>query len=373
MKIIKYILLSIILLNLVSFSKDIFGASAGSFTSALFFVLIIFYFFISPKPKLVLSFIILGLVYYIISGINYTGVTRDFFIDAIKFFIFIIGIVYLAKDTSKTELGVFAFIGSMSILINAVVFPTLYGRYGGLYVNPNNAGIVCLIAFSLTFSIKNTLLKLTTQLLIVTAGIMTLSRSFILLLVLINIIAIVANKKNSISLLAGSTAVVVVLTVSSLFNLNTLRFTAFQSIFEGNNVQTRTITQNSRDETWALYTDLILDNPVVGVGYGTLQGISRTKYSDVSFGVHNTFLMIIGESGIIPFMLIIIIYASLMFKSFKNLKTNPEYAYITTIVVTSLIVSHNYFDNYLILFISIWLYQRIMAKPETFNNNTLNT
>ncbi|GGG48465.1 O-antigen ligase family protein [Bizionia arctica] len=372
MKIIKYILLSITLLNLVSYSKDIFGSGAGSFTSALFFVLIIVYFFISPKPKLVITFIILGLAYYVISGINYTGETRDFFIDALKYFIFIIGIVYLAKETTSLELGIFAFIGAMSILINAVVFPTVYGRYGGLYVNPNNAGIVCLIAFSLTFAIKNTFLKLTLQLLIVTAGIMTLSRSFILLLVLINIIAIIANRKNSISLLAGSTAVVVVLTVSSMFNLNTLRFTAFQSIFEGNHVETKTITQNSRNETWALYTDLILDNPVVGVGYGALQGISRTKYSNVPFGVHNTFLMVIGESGIIPFLLIIIIYIYLLFKSFRQLKTNPEYAYIATILVTFLFVSHNYFDNYLILFTSIWLYQRVTDESKNLNNMTLN-
>ncbi|MCX7549508.1 O-antigen ligase family protein [Xanthomarina sp. F2636L] len=366
MKILKYILLSITLLNLVSFSPIAFGSSAGSLVSALFFILIIFYYFVNPKPKLVVSFIVLGLAYHLIAGIGYTGEIKDFYLDATKFFIFIIGIVYLAKDTTHKELFIFAFIGSMSILINAVSFSSLYGRYGGFYINPNSAGIICLIAFSLTFNIKNTILKLGLQLLIVIAGIMTLSRYFILLLVVVNLIAIISNRKNSISLVAGTFAIVLVLTVSSLFNLNTVRFSAFQSIFGGGEVETKTITENSRNETWALYTDLILDNPVTGVGYNVLSG-KKNKYIDVRVGVHNTYLMIIGESGIIPFLLIIIIYLSLIFRSIKHLSTNPEYACIAVVLATFLLASHNYFDNFLVLFTSIWLYQRVKEKPETLN------
>ncbi|MCB0387869.1 O-antigen ligase family protein [Xanthomarina gelatinilytica] len=372
MKILKYILLSITLLNFVSFSAIAFGSGVGSVVSAMFFILILFYYFVSPKPKLVTSFIVLGLAYHLIAGINYSGEIRDFYLDALKYFIFIIGIVYLAKDTTHTELGLFAFIGSMSILVNAVAFSTLYGRYGGFYINPNNAGIICLIAFSLTFNIKNTILKLGLQLLIVTAGIMTLSRYFILLLVLINVIAIISNKKNSVSLVAGSIAIVIVLTVSSIFNLNAVRFSAFQSLFGGDQIETKTITENSRNETWALYTDVILDNPVFGVGYNALHG-KKNKHIDVGVGVHNTYLMAIGESGIIPFMLFIIIYLSLMFRSFKHLYTNPEYACIATILATYLLVSHNYFDNFLVLFTSIWLYQRVKYSPENQTLNTLNS
>lgn len=366
MKILKYILLSITLLNLVSFSPIALGSTAGSLISSMFFVLIIFYYFINPKPKLVVSFIILGIAYHLIAGLNYSGEIRDFYLDALKYFIFIIGIVYLAKDTKHTELGIFAFIGSMSILINALAFSSLYGRYGGFYINPNSAGIICLIAFSLTFNIKNTFLKLGLQLLIVTAGIMTLSRYFIILLVLINIVSIISNKKNSISLVAGTISIVIVLTVSSLFNLNTVRFSAFQSLFGGGEIETKTITENSRNETWALYTDLILDNPVTGVGYNALHG-KKNKYIDVGVGVHNTYLMIIGESGIIPFMLIIIIYLSLIFRSLKYLSTNPEYLSLALVLATFLLVAHNYFDNFLVLFTSIWLYQRTKQKPETLN------
>jgi len=265
----------------------------------------------------------------------------------------------------------FAFIGAMSVLINAVVFSTHYGRYGGFYINPNEAGLVCLVAFSLTFYFKNVVLKLFLQLLIVTAGIMTLSRYFILMLFFVNIIAVLSNRKNSISLVAGSIGIVFVLTVSSLFNLNTTRFSAFHSIFGSEEIETQTITKGSRSETWALYTDIILDNPITGIGYRALHG-NQTQYSiiNVNVGVHNAYLMAIGESGIITFLLMILVYISLVLRSIKHLKYNLEYICIAAVLATHLLVSHNYFDNYFVLFISIWLYQRVKNKPDSsFNGN----
>lgn len=371
MKILKYFLLSFVLFNLTSFSLMAYGSTIGALFSAVLFGSILLYYFLNPKHKLPVIFIVLGLLYFIISGLNYRGVPRDFFMDVIKYFIFIIGIVHLTKETTEKEFGLFAFIGAMSVLINAVVFSTAYGRYGGLYINPNTAGVICLIAFSLTFHFKNLPFKLLTQLLIVTAGIMTLSRYFVLILLLVNIVAIMANRKNSISLFAGSIGIVVVLSVSSLFNLNTSRFSAFQSIFEGQEMQTQTMTQGSRNETWALYTDIILDNPVTGIGYRGLHGLQTSNYSNihVRVGVHNTYLMVIGEAGIVPLLLLILIYLSLILRSVKHLKTNPEYMCIAVVLATYLLVSHNFFNDYFILFTSIWLYYKIKSEPQLVTQN----
>src|SRR5690606_15795086 len=151
MKILKYILLSITLLNFVSFSAIAFGSGVGSVVSAMFFILILFYYFVSPKPKLFTSFIVLGIAYHLIAGMNYYIEIRDFYLNALKYFLFIVRIVYLAIVTTNTEIGLFVVIVCMSILVNAVAFYTLYGRYGGFYINPNNARIICLIAFSLPF------------------------------------------------------------------------------------------------------------------------------------------------------------------------------------------------------------------------------
>ncbi|MFL0352530.1 O-antigen ligase family protein [Xanthomarina sp. GH4-25] len=370
MKILKYFLLALILLNLVSFSLSALGSGIGSLFSVLLFGGVFFYYFLNKKPKLPIAFIVLGLSYFLISGINYTGPLREFYTDAIKYFIFIIGAVSLAKETNEKEFGIYAFIGAMSVLVNAVAFSTPYGRYGGFYINPNAAGVVCLIAFSLTLYFKSKYLKLFIQLLIVTAGIMTLSRYFIMLLVIVNVIAIIANRKNSISLVAGTVGIAVVLSVSTLFNLNTTRFSAFQSLFGSQEVETKTITKGSRTETWALYTDVILDNPVTGIGYNALHG-RQSNFSSVGAGVHNTYLMAIGESGIVTFLLLIIIYLSLFFRSLKHIRLNPEYTCIAAVLITFLLVSHNYFDNYFILFTSIWLYLKVKKQPETLNN--LNT
>lgn len=362
MKLLKYFLLALILLNITSFSLTVLGSGAGSLFSALLYGCVILYYFLNPKPKVQIIFIVLGLCYFLISGLNYSGPIRDFFVDGIKYFIFIIGAVSLARETNRKEIGWFMFFGAMTVLINAVVFSNAYGRYGGFYINPNRAGVACLIAFSLTFYLQKTYLKLLLQLLIVTAGIMTLSRTFIVVLLTINVIAIIANKRNSISLLAGSIALVLVLTVSSLFNLNTVRFSAFQSIFGSQEMETKTITKGSRNETWALYTDIILNNAVTGIGYHALHG--KQSNVNIKSGVHNTFLMAIGESGIITFLLFIILYLALFFRSLKHIKTNPEYTCIATVLISFLLVSHNYFDNYLILFISIWLYDRVKDKTE---------
>lgn len=289
--------------------------------------------------------------------------------DFIKYFIFILGVSSLTKDTSTNELSVFAFIGAMSVLVNAVIFSTPYGRYGGFYINPNDAGLVCLIAFSLTFYVEHIVLKLFLQLLLVTAGIMTLSRYFILILILVNLIAVISHKKNSLGLIAGTIGIVVVLTLSSLFNLNTTRFVAFKSVFGNEEIETRTISEGSRSETWALYKDVILKNPVSGIGYKALHGEQISNYSNVkvNVGVHNTYLMAIGESGIITFLLFILIYISLIIRSVKHLKSNPEYACIAAVLTTYLLVSHNYFDNYFVLFTSVWLYQRVKKSPYSFD------
>ncbi|MCX7548391.1 O-antigen ligase family protein [Xanthomarina sp. F1114] len=359
----KYFTLALILLNLPTFGVYAFGSTVGSLLSALLFSSIILYFFLSKKEAPPLIFILIGVSYFLISGFNYIGDTRDYFIDVIKFFIFILGGTSLIKDTSSKELGVFMLIGTISVIINAVLFSTDYGRYGGLYLNPNRAGLTCLAAFSLSFTIKHRITKLGLQLIIVIAGIMTLSRYFILLLVIINLIAISSNIKNGIGLLAGSFGVVLILALSSVLQLNTERFDAFKSLFNSDHVETETISRGSRTETWALYTDVILENVVTGKGYKTLHGRDYNTVG-VQTGVHNTYLLVLGEAGFIVFLMFIFCYTSLFLKSLKFLKINIEYVCLAFILMTFLLVSHNFFDNYLLLFLSIWLY-RLVSKATT--------
>jgi len=76
-----------ILFKLATFGLTYFGSTVGSLLSALFFSCLLVYYFLSTKSNLPLVFIVLGLSYFLISGLNYKGELRDYYMDFIKYFI----------------------------------------------------------------------------------------------------------------------------------------------------------------------------------------------------------------------------------------------------------------------------------------------
>ena len=102
---------------------------------------------------------------------------------------------------------------------------------------------------------------------------------------------------------------VLILNITS-FQLNTQRFNALKSVFS-DEVDTEAISKNSRNETWSLYTDVILENPIIGNGYRSMQGKNADTVG-VKAGVHNSYLMALGEAGVIPFLMLIIIQSYLL-------------------------------------------------------------
>ncbi|PNQ73031.1 hypothetical protein C1T31_08530 [Hanstruepera neustonica] len=366
MKILKYILLILILLNIPTFSIANISSGLGSATSMLLLLCVIVFYFFEEKLRPVVPLVVLGLSYYMISSLSYTENTSEFLKDLIRYFIFILGIRKLASLTSKQEVCYILLIGAISIIINALFFSNAFGRYSGFYINPNKAGFVCIIGFALTFSIKQKGIKLAAQFLFAIAGLMTLSRSFILLFLLVNIISIIIDKKNIFTLISGVIALVLILSLSSI-KLNTDRFNALKSIFS-DNVDTTTITKETRDETWANYMEGIITNPVFGQGYKKLHGKPKGYYNNVDVGVHNSFLMIIGEAGIIPFIIVVVLYISMLIRSFMIFNQEPLYLIISILLLSYLMVSHNYFDNFLLLFMTVWLYDKIKSQNELLLN-----
>jgi len=271
--------------------------------------------------------------------------------------------------TTKKEIYIILLIGSVSIIVNALIFPLAnpnfhptYGRFSGFYLNPNFAGAICLVGYALSYAMTNKWLKFGGQLLFTLAGIFTLSRSFFVIWILINIASIYRDKKNIQAPLIGVLMVLIVLGFSGKLSLNSERFSALESIFTGKKVQSRTITKDARTETWALYTDMILDKPLLGNGYQKFQ-IHRSGYP----GVHNSYMMVIGEAGILPFILMVGIYAYLLIKSYKIFKTEPEYFYLSLVVSIALLVGHGYFSNFYNVFISMYIFIQIKTKSELFD------
>lgn len=366
----RYSTLILMVWNIPSYALFYMSPSMGNIFSLMTFgLLIAFFVFSKNKKKPLLPFLILGILYFSISGLNYTDFEpiKYYFFDFIKLLIVIIIGAEVARVTKLEELYIIFMLGAFSIIIHAIFFPNIdviygenYGRFSGFYLNPNLAGTISLIGFSLSYGISNKKLKILGQLIFSLAGIFTLSRTFILIWVLIILYSAIRERKNLWAPILGAGVIILILSVGGL-KLNKDRFSALQSIFSDDKIQSKTITNDSRTGTWANFYDVILDHPFIGNGYGKLQG----GYFGQAVGVHNTYLMVLGESGVIPFLILIWIILYLLIKSFKYRKQYLYYFLVAISISTYLLVSHTYFRQYSILFMSMFLYIKLINLSNT--------
>lgn len=364
--------------GLPSFALKYISPSIGSATTYLTIALAGAYFILSTNKKGIMwPFLILGLTYFTIAGLNYSGMGEDFilmgegdreyFMNFLKFVLIVIFLAPLARQTKIKELFIILIFGALSVVLHSTIFTEIdvhfgrsYGRFSGFYLNPNDAATICLAGFALSYGIKNSKLKLLGQLIFSFAGLLTLSRTFFAIWVLINLLGFIQNKKNFYAPAIGIGALVLILSFGGEeLGLQTSRFEALSSIFDSKQeVRTKTIGHDSRDETWATYYDIIMEKPFFGNGYKKLQG----GYFHLYAGVHNTYLMVIGESGVIPFLILISIIGSLIFNGFLQFKIKPEFSFLSIAIAIALLVSHNYFERFPDIFLSLFLYSKIVEK-----------
>lgn len=277
-KIFKILILILILWNFPSYLRAYISPALGSIASyATTLLLFAYYFLANNKKRIPKVFVLLTILYFLISGLNpiYGVLEIDIIKELIRSLAIVLFSAQILGDTKPKTIYYILLIGALSIIINAVIFPTAnanfyasYGRYSGFYLNPNFAGSICVIGYALSYLIDKLSIRLAGQFILTLAGILTFSRTFILIWLLINIVAIVRSKKNLVTPLAGLGALVLLFSISSALSLNKERFSAFSSIFEKDkSVQTKTIEKDSRTETWALYTNFILEKPIFGNGY----------------------------------------------------------------------------------------------------------
>lgn len=343
-----------------SFIKLATGLSnqIASLASYGMFILLLGFYLISKKEKPLIIFVILGLLYFVISALSFIPDFNDYMNKFVKYIILIICGAELARQTTKKEFFIFCILGACSVLAHALLFQDDYGRYSGFYINPNGAGFICIIGYCLSFAIASKKLKLFGQLVLTLAGILTFSRTFIGLWLLVSLISVISNKRNSINFGLGLGAMIFVISLASFLQLNTVRLSAFESILNDNpSSGISTIQEGGRLETWSVYYDMILDKPIFGNGYELLSGFDETQQ-----GVHNSFLKILGEAGIFPFLLFVGIYFYMFKKSLSTYKTKAHHLMLSITLIGILMIMHNYFDNNLILFTSLWLYVSLMEN-----------
>ena len=344
-----------------TFFLEIYGDAIGSYCSYAMFILLIIYYSLITKGKVIMPFLILGLSYFLISGVVFTPDFEDLIYKLLKYLVFIIAGAEVVKRTTKNELMVFLLIGAISVIINAWFFQDDYGRYGGFYLNPNSAGVLALIGYSLSFTIDKKLMKYIGFFVFSLAGIITLSRYFLFMWVILSFASLYYNRKNAVVFGIGFGTLLLLLSISTLLQLNSMRFSVIESILENQISQGLVfINENSRFDSWSEYYNMILEKPFFGNGYRELEGVHEVKS-----GVHNTFLLTLGEAGLLPFIILIIIYTRMCVKSIVLSKTLPYLLLVVLSIIGYMFVSHNYYDNYLILFISIWAF--IKLKNETLD------
>jgi len=351
MNIIRFIVIAFSIWYIPSFILEVSSETIGSYSSYLMFLMILGYYFLAPKVNPNYLLIFLGITYYLISGLVYCDDFKYFVLKFLKFIVFIIGMSELVTRSKPTYLFYFLLVGGLSIVVNAIFFPHAYGRYSGFYLNPNLAALIALIGFCFCFKVPNRLLRSIGFIIFIFAGFLTFSRYFILMWILLSIVSAIIDKKNLEVLGIGLGSGIVILAVASLLQLNTERFTAIEDIL-GNQVEqgTEVLSKGSRVETWSYFIDDIADNIIFGKGFATLSG-----EISVSVGVHNSILLTLGEAGIIPFFIMIMIFGRLFYLGLKNIKEELFIGLLSLAMCSYIFVSHNFYDNYLLLFFLIWL------------------
>jgi hypothetical protein len=363
MKYLKTVILVLLFCNLPSFSLVHLDATSGAILSYGMFLLIALYFF-NKKETPIVPLVILGLFYFLISVVIDSQNSDGFIATFLKYFIFVTMGTSVIRDTTKNEIFILLLIGALSIIYESVFVIDIGGRYSGFYLNPNFAGCICILGYCFSFSISDKKMKIIGQILFSYAGFVTFSRTFLLLWVLVNILSLSISYKNSYKIILGIVLVSFFVSFGNKFDFNSKRLEAFATILDGKISQD--LAENSRTETWAKYYDRILDHPFFGNGYLSFSGKTYGE-DDKAYGiegVHNTPLLIIGESGIFVFLYFLWLYGGFVFSGIHYFKKDFLLLLVSFSLFIYLLTTHNFFNNYILLSISIWLFQQFQIKRD---------
>src|SRR5690606_40079461 len=114
--------------------------------------------------------------------------------------------------------------------------------------------------------------RLNLQIVFTIMGLLTFSRTFILLWLLTNLIAVRIDIKNLRVFLYGFGLLTVLVLFSEFLPVKNPRLEQIKAAINGEQVQTAVISEDSRTETWSLYYDALFERPFLGSGYNSFSG-----------------------------------------------------------------------------------------------------
>jgi len=368
-KIISFVVLFLVLLNIPSIvlkTQTIEISSPISyFTFFLLGVLIVTN--KTKRPKQILFLAGISSLYYFIGAFQNEVSFKILLLEYIKFLLHLFGLSISLQYINQKTIILILLAGAITILLDSIYFRfndfqgigyvSEYGRYSGFYLNPNTAGVICMIGYILTIAKKDWWKIL--SIVFTFLGFLTLSRAFMISWFLITSIYFIYNRKDIIKpLLFLVSAFFALIIFSEKLNLDSDRFSFLTSLFSGS-IDAEFLTYDNRKDQWAKFYELIIDSPIFGNGYSTF----LTSLTDVNAqGVHNTFLLIFGESGFLPFLLFLSLIIRLLYSTFTNRGHNIDTFFLTLLFFITLLVSHNFFSSGIQISIISLIIYRITQK-----------
>lgn len=186
-------------------------------------------------------------------------------------------------------------------------------RASGFFDNPNEAAVMALY-FLVIIATTATRLSLATVLkfaVALAALLLTFSKTGMLLFFFLAGAFLLARRSYGILVIALASMLALYPIIQFIVSVNPLGMTDEQvlrieqivDIFSGE-VDNKTTT--GRVELWSIGLERISKTIPLGSGIGSFHRMEGSGYLDLEgnwLGVHNTFLMVLGESGLIPFLI----------------------------------------------------------------------
>jgi len=370
--ILKYLILGLFLLNLPDFILAKVNPTLASILSiGSYILLIVYYLEIKEKIKPNMWMVFLIVFYFTIgtlSGQEYAPSLRFLATELFKLIVVIICGQELILRLTKREVFTFLIIGALSVVFHVFFFFDPLkdsGRFYGFYMNPNAAAFICMIGYALSFSF-NGRQRLLGQIIFTLMGLLTLSRTFIIVWIILNLISIRIDYKNIRFFGYGFLLLIILVSFSEVLPFENIRLKQLSNFVEGKEVRTSVVNKDSRAETWSLYYDFIINKPLFGNGIKSFSGGIVQKKIGVSVGVHNTYLKILGEAGVFVFGIFITLYIKIIKESYLKFKNNPELFMMILVIALYLLTNHDYFETHYLILLSLWIQLRAFVPQKDY-------
>lgn len=227
------------------------------------------------------------------------------------------------------------------------------GRSMGVFGGPNHAGIAACQTVVLALALLNSRYRRSAWWVAIlgsTAAFLTFSRAAIIILILVFVFFLCSPKSNISSKQRRSTwlAIMFMAGIIGLAIINVeylpLKQAAIDRILwlATFGVHESTNNLNIRFEVWSVGVSFIVESPLFGHGLSQFHSVEHTpavcptfKGELISCGVHNTYMLFLGEAGIVPLVLFLLFIGAL----FRMYLVLPKSIAINTITGWTIILA----------------------------------